>query len=80
MSDQRLNEIEDKLDCCLLLLGVLVTADNFEYNLLDKSDNWIRATTIAEKKAFAVSAHVASSHQECKEAELACLIARHGTH
>ena len=67
---EKLKGVDAKLDYCLTLLGVLVTADGFQYNLLDKSNQWINTIAIAERQAFAVSEAVIARHPECKELSL----------
>jgi sugar phosphate isomerase/epimerase len=61
---KRLDEIERKLDACLVLLKMATTHDDFIYRLDDKSERWIRAMKEAGKIANASIASVIRFHQE----------------
>lgn len=68
--DTRLSEIESKLDCCLILLGMLTTADGFGYDMRNVSPLWARAMSVAERRASTVSASVANAHPKCADETL----------
>ena len=71
---ERLTEIEGKLDACLILLLKLTTEDGFTYNLMDKSPKWVRAMSVAERLASRVSVDVANLHPKCALGEMADLL------
>lgn len=72
--EDRLSALENKIDACLILLGKLTTADNFTYNLMDKSPLWMRAMSAAERLASRVSIDVAKAHPKCAQEEMEDLL------
>src|ERR1035438_3262314 len=48
----RPEQLEEKLDACLVLLGVLTAQDRFAYSLNDKSEVWIKAMLEARSLAL----------------------------
>lgn len=61
---KRLDEIEKKLDACLVLLKMATTHDGFVYTLSNKSARWIKAMKEAGKIANASIDFVIGFHQE----------------
>ena len=70
MQNKRNISLESKVDACLILLQILVTSDEFEYTLSNKSPQWIRAMKEARAVASDVSILVADSRPECAEERL----------
>lgn len=60
----KLEEIEGKVDCCLVLLGALVSADGFNYDITNVSDKWVEAFMVAERIASRLSDAVIARHPE----------------
>lgn len=63
---EKLEEIEGKVDCCLVLLGALVSADGFSYDITNVSDNWVEAFMVSERIASRLSDAVIARHPEQK--------------
>lgn len=48
---RRIEELDEKLDACLVLLKMIITHDDFVYTLSNKSEQWVKTMTAAEVTA-----------------------------
>jgi hypothetical protein len=63
---EKLEEIEGKIDCCMVLLATLVSADGFSYDMTNVPDNVVEAFMVAERTASRLSDAVIARHLEQK--------------
>lgn len=61
---KRLDNVEAKLDACLVLLKMAVTHDDFVYRLDDKSERWIAAIQAARNQASRAAVSLVTGHRE----------------
>jgi hypothetical protein len=65
---ERLEQLEEKIDACLVLLRMATSHDVFRYTLSDKSPLWTRAMRGAEVIVSRVIDRVALVHREYEKA------------